>query len=197
MALRHGAVPLLFIIGVFNQPTRPCPALNMGLGPFSTGAAWSAGADSDGVSQYEPAVAAGRSATAFGTCRSGTAPPTDSLISAPTCSWDALMDLRIFRANQIPVLRKTTSTERFPSSYQLLCIHAVNSFMASPWTGTASSYNRALSQETGRRSSKWSGRYLPPRPIGPVAARACQRSVGTHEHPCVAAAVARPNNPIL
>src|SRR5438876_4045847 len=196
MALRHGAVPLLFIIGVYNPPTMPCPALNMGLGPFSTGAAWSAGADSDGVSQYEPALAAGRSATALGTCRSGTAPPTDSLISAPTCSWDALMDLRIFRANQIPVLRKTISTERFPSSYQLLCIHAVISFMASPWTGTASSYNRALSQETGRRSSKWSGRYLPVRPIGALAAHACRRSVGTDEHHGVAAAVARTNNPL-
>ena len=69
MAFRHGAVPLLFIIGVFNQPTRPCPALNMGLGLLSTGAAWSAGAASDGVSQYEPAFAAGRSATALGTCR--------------------------------------------------------------------------------------------------------------------------------
>ena len=196
MALRQGAVPLLFIIGVFNQPTRPCPVLNMGLGPFSTGADWSAGADSDGVSQYEPALAAGRSATALGTCRSGTAPPTDSLISAPTCSWDALMDLRIFRANQIPVLRKTISTERFPSSYQLLCIHAVISFMASPWTGTATSYSRAPSLETGRRSSKWSGRYLPRRPIEPVVAHACLCSVGTYEHHGVAAAVARTNNPL-
>jgi len=197
MALRNGFAPLLLFIGVFNHPTKPCPALNIGLGPFSTGVDWSAGADSDGVSQYEPALAAGRSAMALGTCRSGTAPPTDSLISAPTCSWDALMDFRIFRANQIPVLRKTISTERFPSSYQLLCIHAVNSFMASPWTGTASSYSRALSQETGRRSSKWSGRYLPPRPIGLLAARACQRSVGTDGHHCRAAMVARPNNPIL
>src|SRR2546429_4445951 len=196
MALRHGAAPLLFIIGVFNHPTRPCPALNMGLGLLSTGADWSAGADSDGVSQYEPALAAGRSATALEICRSGTAPPTDSLISAPTCSWDALMDFRIFRANQIPVLRKTISTERFPSSYQLLCIHAVNSFMASPWTGTASSYSRALSQETGRRSSKWSGRYLPLRPIGPPAAHACRRNAGTDEHHGVAAAVARTNSPL-
>ena len=196
MALRQGAVPLLFIIGVFNHPTKPCPALNMGLGPFSTGAGWSAGADSDGVSQYEPAGAAGRSATALGTCRSGTAPPTDSLISAPTCSWDALMDFRIFRANQKPVLWKTTSTERFPSSYQLLCIHAVNSFMASPWTGTASSYNRAPSQETGRMSSKWSGRYLPPRPIEPVVAHACLCSVGTHGHHGLAAALAGANNPL-
>src|SRR5437667_2642008 len=196
MALRHGAGPLLFIIGVFNHPTRPCPALNMGLGPFSTGAAWSAGADSDGVSQYEPALAAGRSATALGTCRSGTAPPTDSLISAPTCSWDALMDLRIFRANQIPALRKTTSTERFPSSYQLLCIHAVNSFMASPWTGTASSYNAPAPQKTGRRSSKWSGHYLPPRPIEPVVAHACPGSVGTHGHHCLAAVLAAANNPL-
>src|SRR5438309_9722987 len=197
MALRQGAVPLLFIIGVFNQPTRPCPALNIGLGPFSTGVDWSAGVDSDGVSQYEPALAAGRSATALGTCRSGTAPPTDSLISAPTCSWDALMDFRIFRANQIPVLRKTISTEKFPSSYQLLCIHAVISFMASPWTGTASSYNRAPSQETGRRSSKWSGRYLPPRPIGALAAHAYRHSLGTDGHHCRAGMVARANNPIL
>src|SRR5207302_10824830 len=196
MALRNGFAPLLLFIGVFNPPTKPCPALNIGLGPFSTGVDWSAGVDSDGVSQYEPALAAGRSAMALGTCRSGTAPPTDSLSSAPTCSWDALMDFRIFRANQIPALRKTTSTERFPSSYQLLCIHAVNSFMASPWTGTASSYNRAPSQETGRRSSKWSGRYLPPRPIEPVVAHACRRSVGTDEHHGLAAALAGANNPL-
>src|SRR5437660_12414445 len=103
MALRNGFAPLLLFIGVFNHPTKPCPALNIGLGPFSTGVAWSAGADSAGVSQYEPALAAGRSAMALGTCRSGTAPPPDSLIRAPTCSCDALIELRSFLAYQIPL----------------------------------------------------------------------------------------------
>jgi hypothetical protein len=48
-----------------------------------------------------------RSGTALDECRSEIAPVTDSFNSAPTCSWDALIVLRIFRANQIPAARKT------------------------------------------------------------------------------------------
>src|SRR5437660_10640668 len=123
MALRHGAVPLLFI-GVLSHATRPCPAADKWLGPSSAGAGWSAAGASDGASQYEPELGAGRSATALEICRSETVPVTVSFISAPICSWDALMDRRIFRANQMPAVRKTNSTRRFPASYQLLCIHA-------------------------------------------------------------------------
>jgi hypothetical protein len=165
MALRHGAALPLFI-GVFSHATMPCPAADKRLSE-STG--WLAEGTSDGVSQYGLPVANERSAAVLADCRSGTVPATVSFISAPTCSWDALMDLRILRANQIPTARKTKSVKRFPSSYQLLCIHAVNSFIASPYAGTALSYRPAADEGTGRKSSKWSGRYLPSRPIGLLA----------------------------
>jgi hypothetical protein len=98
-----------------------------------------------------------RSATAGDECRSEIAPVTDSFNSAPTCSWDAHIVFRIFRANQIPTARKATCTRRFPSAYQLLCIQAVNSFMASPWTGTGSIYNSSPAKGTGGKSRKRAG----------------------------------------
>jgi len=194
--LRNGLEPLPLLIGVFNHATMLCPAAEKRLGPSSNGLDWSAGGASDGVIQYGLPVTNERSAAVFVDCRSGIVPATVSFISVPTCSWDALSVRRTFRANQIPTARKTNSAKRFPSSYQLLCIHAVISLIASPWTGTASSYNPAPLQETGRRSSKWSARYLPSRPIGALAAQPGRRKVGTHEHRGAAAALARVKNPL-
>jgi hypothetical protein len=156
IALRQGAVPLLRI-GVFSHTTRLCRATAHRLGPLSKGSGEAAGGISDGVSQYGLALANDRSAAALGECRSAIAPVTDSFSSAPTCSWDALIVLRIFRANHTPAARKAIWLRRFPSAYQLLCIQAVNSFMASPWTGTPSMYNSARAVETGRKSRKRAG----------------------------------------
>src|SRR5207245_9268660 len=96
----------------------------------------------------------------------------------------------------LPHPRQPLTIDTVPGSYQSLSIHEVISFMASPWPRTATSSSRAPSLETGSRSSKWSGRYLPRRPIEPVVAHACLCSVGTYEHHGVAAAVARTNNPL-
>ncbi len=158
IALRQGAGPPLFI-GVFNHAIKPCRATGNWLGSLSDGIGWPAEGTSDGVSQYGLPLANDRSAAVFDELRSGTAPVSESFSSAPTCSWDALSVRRTFRANQIPTARKTNSAKRFPSSYQLLCIHAVNSFIASPSTGTPSTYNSAPAGETGRKSSKWAGSY--------------------------------------
>jgi hypothetical protein len=97
-------LPLL--IGVFNHAITPCRATAHRLGPLSWGSGETTAGNSAGVSQYGLAVAKGRSA-GLGQCRSATAPVTDIFSSAPTCSWDALMVLRIFRANQIPAAKKT------------------------------------------------------------------------------------------
>jgi hypothetical protein len=129
-ALRHGAAsPLL--IGVCNHTIKLCRATAHRLGPFSGTSSGSTGGISVGISQYGLALANDRSA-ALDECRSPIVPVTDSFSSAPTCSWDALMVFRIFRANQIPAPRKAIWLRRFPSAYQLLAIQAVNSFMASP-----------------------------------------------------------------
>src|SRR5260370_4300484 len=173
----------------------PCPAADKRL---SESTDWLAEGVSDGVSQYGLPVANERSAAVLAACRSGTVPLTVSFISVPTCSCDALSVLRILRANQMPTARKTKSVKRFPSSYQLLCIHVVKSFIASPFrTGTASRYNPAAGEETGRKSSKWSGRYLPSRPIGARAPQPRRRDLGTYEHHGVAAPFAGAKNPLV
>jgi hypothetical protein len=110
-----------------------------------------------GASQYGLALAKGRSAAALDEWRSAVVPVTDNFSSAPTCSWDALSILRIIRANQRPAAKKEICTRRFPSEYQLLCIQAANSFIASPWTGTAINYNLAPPEGTGRKSRKRAG----------------------------------------
>ncbi len=105
IALRQGAtLPLL--IGVCNHAITLCRTTAHRLGPLSWGSGETTAGNSAGVSQYGLAVAKGRSA-GLGQCRSATAPVTDIFSSAPTCSWDALMVLRIFRANQIPAAKKT------------------------------------------------------------------------------------------
>jgi hypothetical protein len=124
-----------------------CRATAHRLGPLSGSCRGPTGGISAGVSQYGLALANDRSATALAECRSPIAPVTDSLSSAPTCSCDALIVFRIFRANQTPAPRKANWLRRFPSAYQLLCIQAVNSFMASPldWD----SFNLQLCSGTG------------------------------------------------
>ncbi len=144
-----------------------CRATAHRLGPLSESFGSPAEGTSSCVSQYGLALANGRSAAALDDCRSEIAPVTDSFSSAPTCSWDALIVFRILRANQIPAARKTNSLRRFPRAYQLLCTQVVNSFMASPWTGTGSTYNSPPSEETGRKSRKGAGGFLPSQPIRP------------------------------
>jgi hypothetical protein len=46
----------------------------------------------------------------------------------------------------------------------LLCIHAVKSFMSSPWTGSGSTYNSAAAEETGGKTSNRAGVSLTWRP---------------------------------
>src|SRR6202158_152459 len=163
IALRQGAtLPLL--IGVCNHTIRLWRATAHRPGPLSGNASGPTGGISVGVSQNGLALANDRSATAPGDCRSAIAPVTESFSSAPTCSWDALIVVRIFRANQMPAARKTNWQRRFPSAYQLLCIHVVNSVIPSPWTGAASIYNSAAAEKTGRKSRKRAGVSLPPQP---------------------------------
>jgi hypothetical protein len=102
-ALRQGTPPLL--IGVCNHTIRLCPATAHRLGPLSGSSNGATGGISVGVSQYGLALANERPA-ALGVCRSLIVPVTDSLSSAPTCSWDARIVFRIFRANQTPAPRK-------------------------------------------------------------------------------------------
>jgi hypothetical protein len=130
-ALRQGAAsPLL--MGACSHTTRLCRATAHRLGPLSGSCSGPTGGISVGVSQYGLALANDRSEPALDECRSLIPPVTESLSNAPTCSWDALIVFRISRTNQTPAPRKANWLRRFPSAYQLLCIQAVNSFMASP-----------------------------------------------------------------
>ena len=147
--------PLL--IGAFNQRTSRRHATANRPGPLCAGSGRLAVCVSEGVAQYGLASARERSALALEECRSAAAAVIDSFSSAPTWSWNALIVLRILRANQKPEAKKASSNTRFPSSYQLICIQELNSLMFPPWTGTGSIYNSAQAGGTGRKSKKRAG----------------------------------------
>src|SRR6266571_3086750 len=112
--------------------------------------------------------AAGHSADTYGVGRCGVAPDlnpsvSESFSSAPICSCEARIVLRIFWANHTPAARKANCPRRLPNEYQLFCTQVLNSFMFAPWTGQASIYGWDLLVETGRKSRKRAGLSLPPR----------------------------------
>jgi hypothetical protein len=107
MTRRQGATSEV-VIGACNQSNRRCQAITNRLGPLIVGSGRLTVCVSEGVSQYGLASARQSLAVVLAGGRSGGADMIDSFSSAPTCSWNALIVLRILRANQTPATKKAS-----------------------------------------------------------------------------------------
>jgi len=99
---RRQGVTLEMIIGSRNQSNRRCQApLSVGSGALTVGV-------SEGASQYRLVSAEEPLAIVLAKRRSAGAAVIVNFRSAPTCSWNALIILRILRANHTPATKNAS-----------------------------------------------------------------------------------------